>query len=153
MKTICVDFDGVIHSYTSGWKGPRTIPDPPVPGALEWIATMAQEPGFKIAIYSSRSRYFGARFVMRRWLIREMIKLCPSYETSPRPLKDAIAKVAFADPWDDERRWGIKRLVDRIDFPTRKPAAWITIDDRAFCFEGSFPSKIQLISFMPWYKR
>ena len=34
---ICLDFDGVIHSYTSGWKGAAVIPDPPVPGALEFI--------------------------------------------------------------------------------------------------------------------
>ena len=34
---ICVDFDGVIHSYTSGWKGIDVIPDDPVPGAIEWL--------------------------------------------------------------------------------------------------------------------
>ena len=34
---VCLDFDGVIHSYSSGWKGPREIPDPPVPGAIRWI--------------------------------------------------------------------------------------------------------------------
>jgi hypothetical protein len=29
---LCLDFDGVLHSYTSGWKGAAVIPDPPVPG-------------------------------------------------------------------------------------------------------------------------
>ena len=35
---LCLDFDGVIHSYSSGWKGADVIPDPPVPGALRFIA-------------------------------------------------------------------------------------------------------------------
>ena len=40
---LCLDFDGVIHSYTSGWKGARIILDPPVPGALDFIlAAQAQ---------------------------------------------------------------------------------------------------------------
>lgn len=33
--TVVFDFDGVIHSYTSGWKGATEIPDPPVPGVRE----------------------------------------------------------------------------------------------------------------------
>ncbi len=38
MKPIlCLDFDGVIHSYTSGWKGADVIPDPPVEGAMQFI--------------------------------------------------------------------------------------------------------------------
>lgn len=31
-KVISFDFDGVIHSYTSGWKGADIIPDVPVKG-------------------------------------------------------------------------------------------------------------------------
>ena len=37
MKILCLDFDGVIHSFTSGWRGAGIIPDPPVPGALDFI--------------------------------------------------------------------------------------------------------------------
>lgn len=34
-KTICVDFDGVIHKYSKGWQG-DVIYDEPVEGAKEY---------------------------------------------------------------------------------------------------------------------
>lgn len=34
---LCVDFDGVIHLYTTPWTNAFTISDGPVPGALEWL--------------------------------------------------------------------------------------------------------------------
>ena len=53
---ICVDFDGVLHSYTSGWRGAGNIPDPPVDGALEWLIDAVEGGKVQIAIYSSRSK-------------------------------------------------------------------------------------------------
>lgn len=35
---VIIDFDGVLHSYTSGRKGADVIPDPPTPGAKEAMA-------------------------------------------------------------------------------------------------------------------
>lgn len=52
--TLCVDFDGVVHSYTSPWKGAAVISDPPVPGAIEWLLACLDY--FEVVIYSSRSR-------------------------------------------------------------------------------------------------
>ena len=40
-----------------------------------------------------------------------------------------------------------------LKFPTQKPAAFLTIDDRAICFDGSFPSSAQMMAFQPWNKR
>lgn len=51
-KTIVFDFDGVIHSYTSGWKGVTCIPDPPVPGVEKALEKLHKE--YKIVVVSSR---------------------------------------------------------------------------------------------------
>ena len=37
IPTVSFDFDGVIHSYRSGWKGAAVIPDPPVERIKEVI--------------------------------------------------------------------------------------------------------------------
>ena len=54
-KRICFDFDGVIHSYTSGWKGADIIPDPPVKGAKEVIDELISK-HYEIVIFSTRAR-------------------------------------------------------------------------------------------------
>ncbi|MCC6558546.1 MAG: hypothetical protein IT372_36895, partial [Polyangiaceae bacterium] len=65
-KTLVVDFDGVLHSYASGWKGPTSIPDPPVPGAFAFLAQAVER--FDVAVLSSRSRETGGIDAMKRWL-------------------------------------------------------------------------------------
>lgn len=51
--TIVFDFDGVIHSYISSWKGPEVIPDPPVNGIKEAIDDI-RKAGYKVIVVSSR---------------------------------------------------------------------------------------------------
>src|SRR5580704_6915214 len=64
---LCVDFDGVIHSYASGWKGATVIPDPPVKGALRWLWKATE--WFDVQIYSSRSKDPMAREAMQAWML------------------------------------------------------------------------------------
>jgi len=157
---LCLDFDGVIHSYTSGWRGPRIIPDPPVPGALEFIVGALED--FEVAIFSSRSKYFGGRWAMKRWFKKQLLGISgidphdrwaiPLPEKGEIPLWwfNYIAQTAFADPWPDEVRWAIRRLLKQIKFPKSKPAAFLAIDDRAICFQGKFPDPKELLSFKTW---
>jgi hypothetical protein len=121
---LCLDFDGVIHSYSSGWKGARTIPDPPVEGAITFIEETLLA-GWDVVIHSSRARYFGGITAMRNWLRHYAGN---SWDT----MGLAIADVRFV-------RW--------------KPPAVVTIDDRAVTFTGVFPKLGDLKTFKPWNKK
>lgn len=66
MSTICIDFDGVIHSYTSGWQGIDIIPDQPVPGALNAINSYLET--YNVAIFSARSRDENGITAMISWM-------------------------------------------------------------------------------------
>lgn len=52
-QTVVFDFDGVIHSYTSGWQGAVMIPDPPVPGIKEAIDEI-RSAGYEVVVVSTR---------------------------------------------------------------------------------------------------
>ena len=36
-RTVCLDFDGVLHSYRSGWRGEEIIPDLPIHGTRDAV--------------------------------------------------------------------------------------------------------------------
>lgn len=149
-KTVCLDFDGVIHEYKSKWSGPRAILDGAVPGALQRLAELARSDKFEVCIYSSRSNAIGGRRAMRRWLVGQLMLLAPNWDQAPKWWARIVAETAFADPWHDEVRWAANKLVKRIKFPRSKPAAHLTIDDRAMRFTGTFPSDEEIAAFKPW---
>ena len=65
-QTIILDFDGVIHSYTSGWQGATAIPDPPTDGAREAIARLRER--YEVVVVSSRCYQDGGRSAISVWL-------------------------------------------------------------------------------------
>ncbi len=66
-KTVVFDFDGVIHSYTSGWKGTTCIPDPPVPG-IEKALKDIHDAGYEVVIVSTRCDSIFGRVAIENWL-------------------------------------------------------------------------------------
>lgn len=127
---LCLDFDGVLHSYTSGWQGADVVADPPVKGTLQFLLEATKH--FRIAIFSSRSNQPGGPEAMRQWL---------GY-------------------WSVDEEHGLPHDTDlaflsEIEWPTEKPPAFLTIDDRALTFNGDW-SELDpeaLLSFKPWNKK
>lgn len=123
---LCLDFDGVIHSYSSGWQGADVIPDPPVAGAMEFLDRARAK--FRLAIYSSRSCQPNGILAMRLWLQLQLGRYCGREE--------ALAEEIFA----------------AIEWPVEKPAAFLSIDDRAIQFNGKWPDLDSMLNFLPWNK-
>ena len=144
-KIICLDFDGVIHSYISGWLEPDFIPDPPVPGALAFIKSVLESTEYDLKIYSSRSSQVGGIRAMQVWLKHWLIKEYGWPDGAG--LGNQLMK-SYTYPT------GTTQLITRYNyFPTEKPSAFITIDDRALTFQGTFPTFAEINNFKPWNKK
>jgi hypothetical protein len=131
---LALDFDGVMHSYpqAGGWKGSGMIPNPAVPGLVEFLHEAVKE--FQVCVFSSRSENIAGRAGMKSWLQRQVLSY---YETGK------------AGPWTMVT---VYDLVNQIGFPMTKPAAFVSLDDRALTFTGQWPSVNELRSFTPWWK-
>lgn len=122
---LCLDFDGVIHSYASGWKGATIIPDAPVPGAMDFIVHAVRK--FDVNIYSSRSGQPGGIDAMKSYMSMHLYILLKEKEN-----------------------WVIDAIAAQIEWPTEKPPAMVSIDDRALTFTGVWPKIEDLLAFQPW---
>jgi len=121
-QTLCIDFDGVIHSYEKGWQGGE-IYGRVTDGFWKWAQEVA--PHFNLVIYSSRSKTAVGRLAMKQWLKKQ---------------------------WKASGNTG---LMPKFTYAQEKPPAWLTIDDRAICFEGRWEwLRLEVLqSFRPWHDR
>lgn len=105
MKTIAIDFDGVIHSYSKGWQDGSCY-DEPMPGAIEGLHKLLDQ--YTVFILSTRDprQIVDWMYHWSKALATEII--CPD-----------------AKFWD-------KR--DVIGVTNRKLPAQAYIDDRAYLF-------------------
>jgi hypothetical protein len=122
-KTVLVDFDGVLHSYTSGWQGGAIIPDRPVKGALRWLERLVLDGRFDVCVYSARSRHQGGPEAMRDWLYH--------WNFPVGLLEDGILQ------FPTEKLPGCLTIDDRC---------WI------FGGPGTFPTPDEIDNYKPWTK-
>jgi len=125
---LCLDFDGVIHSYERGWQG-GDIYGTVTPGFFEWASEAKKH--FQLVIYSSRSKDADGKTAMWSWLKHQ---------------------------WGSWRHHGAGQehpdpiVYDEFEFAHEKPPAFLTIDDRALTFRGNwsdYPPE-GLLTFRPW---
>jgi len=126
---LALDFDGVIHSYEKGWQDGE-IYGKPTPGFFAWAAEAKIY--FTLVVFSSRSHSHKGIAPMRDWMAVNL--------------------------WDHQcelTEQGKPKLnleIEDFDFPTHKPKAFLTIDDRALTFRGNWSElpPAGLRDFTPW---
>lgn len=87
-ERVSVDFDGVLHSYKSGWTGYRPT-DEPEPGALDFISDLMGE-GYTPVVVSARADCEEGVTEIRKWLA---LWGFPEMEVTGRK----VAAVAYVD--------------------------------------------------------
>lgn len=124
---ICIDFDGVIHSYERGWQD-GSIYGTVVPGFCDWAEQAKTK--FKLVVYSSRSHSESDRVAMSDWLVAEIFL------------------------WAETKVGGSTLSANDFGFASEKPPAFLTIDDRAIHFKGDWSApELQpdaMRAFKPW---
>jgi hypothetical protein len=123
---LLLDFDGTVHRYSWGWRN-GDIYDPIVPGFFEWAQKAKNY--FRLVIYSSRTKDGTAH--METWLRNQWY----AWVSEGFVVEGTIMPTDF-------------------EFAYEKPPAFLTIDDRAIQFRGSWDSAElspeRLRAFKPW---
>lgn len=162
-QNVIVDFDGVIHSYRTGWEGPRAIPDPPVEGAIDFLLELIGDERLQPVILSTRSQAWFGRWAMKRWLGKHgMLHWKERMHRISQGEEHVTVETLREDPWhksgfmpgmgypEEVAQDAGGYLVDNILWPSHKIPSVMQIDDRGFRFEGSFPDLEEICEFTPW---
>jgi hypothetical protein len=107
VKSVAIDFDGVVHAYTRGWQG-GVIYDEPVEGVFDAIRHFQAE-GHPVFIFTSRDNLEA----VANWI-------------TARSGLTVVFDDGYKDPfWDD---------LDCLLVTNRKLGASVYIDDRGYRF-------------------
>lgn len=174
---LCLDFDGVCHSYTSGWKSATVIPDQRVPGLFEFLIEAGEH--FELNIFSSRSNQDGGIDAMKEWFVNQYCEWHNTGEgggpcTHEYP-SGAVCGYARPQCMHEGSTSAVVPVAGRhvyvptvvthdfitkaqatpivtamLRFPTEKPPTFVGIDDRVLTFDGQWPEVYALRKFKPW---
>lgn len=126
MKTIAIDFDGVIHKYSGGWKD-GSIYDVPVEGAFQAIRKLMDK-GYSVFIFSTRNS-------------RQIVDWIQNYTgqlyDEPIVYLFETQKIPF---W--VKFWKKPNI---LGVTNRKLPALVYVDDRALKFDGDWKKTLKQI--------
>jgi len=96
IRTISIDFDGVLHQYTSPWLNAKTIYDPPVPGAIDFLRELITSFKWDVCIFSTRNTEPAGVKAMQKWLVENGLE--EAWVTRIRfPLEKPLAWIGLDD--------------------------------------------------------
>lgn len=138
---IAVDFDGVLHDYDGGFQGDDVVTGDANMGSIGWLIGICQYTPYDVVIHSCRCLTEGGKEAIESWIydqVKAHLSMCDhyNYEEGYQELEDDLVGVCAS-------------IVCSAVKPRK---AFIFIDDRAWKFNGTFPSLTELKSFKPWYK-
>lgn len=125
-RIVAVDFDGVLHHDGHDWKGPAVILGPAVLGAIDWLTGLIRADDEK------GKRRFDVRIFSSRCRYPDGIEAMKGWLVVQGLNLEDLAELHFA---------------------AEKPPAWVTVDDRCFRFEGTYPTVAWLVEFNSWTRR
>ena len=148
-RTIALDFDGVIHLYSSPWTNHCTISDPPTPGAFKFILKLL-DGGWDAIVHTSRLQHHMAGEALVRWFIKHGF---PAARLSDEAVYHSdIREATYVSP-RDQLQDEFPTLATKpplLGFSAVNPSACVTLDDRALTFTGPWPDLEELARFKPW---
>ena len=94
-KTIAIDFDGVVHRYSKGYKD-GSIYDKPVKGVRKAIARLKRK-GFRVVVFTARTN----RADVGVWLIKHGIDIDEITNIKPRAVAYIDDRAIRFTSWRD----------------------------------------------------
>lgn len=119
-RVILIDFDATLNSYVSGFEPlrPEHLPDPPIPGAIGFVRRLCASSLYKPVIFTTR--------VYDETLDRDSTKVIYA-------IRDWLA------------HYGLEPVVaQQMEVTSRKIMNSLIIDDKAFRFEGRYPTPSEI---------